>query len=164
MLPERSPWNTPPHGDFVAYVERLTAESAARAAAVAHRASAVAPAPAAPAPAPAAPQRKTASRTRLMSTQPRADRVAVAQALQRNPAVFAALLKVVRWARRGALGMTVLLGVLWWWNGGVPLAGGAFLAIWWSLGRALRWLGDVAPQAAPPTSAPAAPKARPARS
>ncbi|WP_345066747.1 hypothetical protein [Acidovorax lacteus] len=172
MLPKRSPWDTPPHGDFAAYVERLTAESAARAAAAAHRTSAAAPAPAPAAPVPAsasaspsaAPQRTAASRGRPASKAPRVAQVAVAQALQQHPAALAALLTVVRGARRGALGMAVLLGVLWWWSGGVPLASVAFLAIWWSLGRALRWLGDVAPQAAPPASAPATPKARTARS
>lgn len=156
MAAHRPSWDTPPNGDFAAYVERLTAESAARTAAVAGVPVA---APAPPTGASSAPPRPAQPRARPQSAGTQDARAAAVQALAQNPSALLALRKLVRGLRQGALGLAVLFGVLWWWGGGLPVASVVFLALWWGLGLALQRLdGGMAGAVVPKSAAP-----RPAR-
>lgn len=152
MPQPRPSWDTPPNGDFAAYVDRLMAEAAARSAAPAVPVSPAARAPARAQPAPrSAPDRRAARAPASPSapSAPAAQRPLPADGLREGLGAVPGLVRMLRSLRQGVLLLAVLLWALWWWGGGVPVGALLAAALWWALGRLLQWLGSGGAPAAP---------------
>jgi hypothetical protein len=162
-------WDTPPHGDFAAYAERLTASSAAAAARAAQRGvEAMSHAYTEPVAKPGGAASKavahSASASAKTQAQPPHSPTAGDASMGRYPAhaapatapppsaVPSPAIAVLRKARSILLVLTALHALAWWgWRSG-SLPGLMFMAwLWWGMGRWMQWLARDQSAAVPAT-------------